>query len=198
MGVTPGGGSVSDDVLDIRGDIATYQLLHDLELKRQQKASKRFNEILAQRRLELGLRVEGQIANGVLEWPVDGKEIKFTLTFGEMSEEYWAEPDTITVFSRFMKSLCEDESSYVDMVFEGVDLLFLKYISTSGSSLQFNLGFCTRNTDRALGGEGRLSKLKPLPVRPSTLATRDLGSAYPASVDSLIARVAALVEELRL
>jgi len=197
MGVTPGGG-VSDDVLDMRGDIATYQLLQDLERNRRHKASKRLSEILAQRRLELGLRVEGQIANGVLEWPADGKEIKFTLTFGGMSEEYWAEPDTTTVFSGFMKSLCEDESSYVDMVFEGEDLLFLKYISTSRSSLQFNLGFCTRNTDRALGGEGRLSKLKPLPVRPSTLARRDLGSAYPASVDSLIARVAALVEELRL
>ena len=197
MGVTPGGG-VSDDVLDMRGDIATYQLLQDLERNRRQKASKRLNEILAQRRLELGLRVEGQIANGVLEWPVDGKEIKFTLTFGEMSEEYWAEPDTITVFSRFVKSLCEDESSYVDMVFEGEDLLFLKYISASRSSLQFALGFRTRNTDKALGGEDRLSKLKPLPIRNSTLRKRGLGSAYPASVDSLIARVAALVEELRL
>jgi hypothetical protein len=197
MGVTPGGG-VSDDVLEMRNDMAMHELYQKLEHKRRQEASKRLNMILDLRRLDLGLRVEGQIANGVLEWTGDGNGIKFTLTFGEMSEEYWAEPDTITVFSGFMKSLCEDESSYVDMVFEGDDLLFLQHISTSGSSLQFNLGFRTRNTDKAFDGENRLSKLKPLPVRQSTLAKRGLRSAYPASVDSLIARVAALVEELRL
>ena len=195
MGVTPGGGSVSDDVLEIRGDVEMYRLLHELEVKRRQQASKRLNAILDQRQLDLGLRVEGQIASGVLEWTGDGKEIKFTLKFGEMSEEYWAESDTITVFANFLRSLCEDESSYVDMVFEGEDLLFLKYISATRSSMQFNLGFRTRNTDK---GEGRLSKLKPLPIRNSTLRRRGLASAYSVSVDSLIARVAALVEELRL
>ena len=195
MGVTPGGGSVSDDVLEIRGDVEMYRLLHELEVKRRQQASKRLNAILDQRQLDLGLRVEGQIASGVLEWTGDGKEIKFTLKFGEMSEEYWAESDTITVFANFLRSLCEDESSYVDMVFEGEDLLFLKYISATRSSMQFNLGFRTRNTDK---GEGRLSKLNPLPIRNSTLRRRGLASAYSVSVDSLIARVAALVEELRL
>ena len=119
---------------------------------------------------------------GVLEWTGDGSEIKLSLRIDQLKDAtvYWADSAALYWtgdFIDFVYSLCVDTVPTVIVDADGRTGVVLKY---DGGSKKFTFHFHSRDTDR-------LVATAP-PVR----------SAYRlSSVDTLVASVSALLEELR-